>query len=111
MMLRVTRGDSASRIHSSVSCKPARSFGNTSSRITSPRHSIFGVFQIRQVDVENAIQEPQHLDAVVGVRIVDEGQPQPALRSKPDGPDDLRGKMRRRNKSDVVAAFVLQLED
>jgi hypothetical protein len=68
------------------------------------------VLHVRHVDVDDAVEQGERLEAVVTAGVVDERKPQAPLRRLVHGGDDLGDHVARRDEIDVVAALVLELE-
>ena len=68
------------------------------------------VLHVGHVDVDDAVQQPQRLDAVVAAGVVDERQPQPLPAGDLHRGYDLRDDVAGRHEVDVVAALFLQCE-
>ena len=69
-----------------------------------------GVLHVRHVDVDDAVEQGERLEAVVAAGVVDERQVQALARRDGDGRKDLRHDVARRHQVDVVAAHGLQGE-
>ena len=67
------------------------------------------VFEVRHIDVEDSVEEPQGFDRVVAARVVDQGHGQALFNGQGEGLQDLGGKMRRADKVEVMAADLLQM--
>ncbi len=70
----------------------------------------FPVFEVGHVDVDDAVQKPETLEAVVEAGVVDEGNLEPSLDREGQSFQDLRHHVLGRDEVDVVAAFALQIE-
>ena len=69
---------------------------------------VIAVFHIRHVNVDDAVEQGERLQAIVAAGVVDERQAQSLLRRDVYGGEDLPHHVARRNKIDVVAAKHLQ---
>ena len=61
-----------------------------------------GVFVVRQIDVDQALQLPQRLNRFIAAAVVDDGHGKPRRQRREDG----RQKVRRRDEIDVLTALV-----
>jgi hypothetical protein len=68
------------------------------------------VFQVGQVNVNHAVQKPQHFRRIISVGVIDDGQTQATPGGQPDGARHLRSEVGRRDEVYVVTAALLQLD-
>jgi len=68
------------------------------------------VLHVRHVEVDDAVEQGECLEAVVAAGVLDERQAQAAARGDGDGREDLRHDVAGRHEVDVVAAHGLELE-
>ena len=66
-----------------------------------------GVFVVRQIDVDQALQLPQRLNRFIAAAVVDDGYGKPRRQRREDG----RQKMRRRDKVDGLRALVDEAQE
>ena len=69
-----------------------------------------GVFHVGQIDVDEAVEEPQGFEVVVAAGVVNDGEHQPKAAGLDDGFGHRRGEMRGRHEVDVDAADPLEVE-
>ena len=72
------------------------------------RRLVVAIFEVGHVDVDDAVEQGERLQAVVAAGVVDEREAQPARGGDAQGRDDLRHDVARRDEIDVVAADRLQ---
>src|SRR5215471_3346735 len=72
---------------------------------------VLAIFQVRKVDIDYAVQKPEHFQRVVCVRVVHDRQSQSALSPSQQSFDQLGHKMGWRHPVDVVAAAFLKLQE
>jgi hypothetical protein len=70
--------------------------------------AVVAILEVGHVDVDDAVEQGERLQAVVAAGVVNERQAEPALSGDAQGRDDLRHDMARRDEIDVVAADRLQ---
>ena len=74
-------------------------------------HLVITVFQVRQIDVNNAIEQTQNFDRIISVGIVDYRQTQAVLGSKQQRFGKLWREVCWRYPVDVVATVLLKFEE
>ena len=70
-------------------------------------HAIGGVFQVRQIDIDDAFQLLKRVHFIVGVGVVDDGQRQSLGHRLVDGAHDLRYVLGGGYQVDVVAVKII----
>ena len=74
-----------------------------------PPHRVIPVFQVRQIDVDDAVEETQDLHGIVGIGVVDERDAEPGAGGRFERHDDLGDEVRGGDESDRVTPLLLEL--